>query len=243
MQIAYAQRHWRDGLIMDATDESPLAANGLALGDGLFETVAFRQNRLHDLDAHLRRLRTGLAFFGIAGVPTDDELVGACQQLLVGAPSGKTLRVRITVVRQGKRASTEIAYAPYLVPERVPPFRIASVIRPAGNPSARFKTLAYVDQLAAQREVGPMHTALLLNQWGRVACGAFGNVWALLDGRWVTPPVAEGALPGIERGKLLAAGRHQGLLTAEATIEPSALVGSRLLYTNSLISVRATGLA
>ena len=40
------------------------------------------------------------------------------------------------------------------------------------------------------------------------------NLAVRLDGRWWTPPVASGCLPGVERGRLLDAGRlHERLLT------------------------------
>ena len=42
--------------------------------------------------------------------------------------------------------------------------------------------------------------ALMLNTRGRLAEATVGNVFAVIDGVLVTPPAAEGALPGIARG-------------------------------------------
>ena len=41
----------------------------------------------------------------------------------------------------------------------------------------------------------------------------FGNIAALLDGQWVTPPLACGLLPGVGRAQALRAGRvREGVL-------------------------------
>lgn len=212
-------------------------ATGFGLGDGVFETIAFRQNRIEYARDHLARLRTALAYFAIAGAPDDDTLLVAIRDLLSGSPAGGTYRIRLTVVRLGQGASTEIAFAPYEAPHHLPPLKVATVIRPAGNPSSRFKTLAYADLLAGQREVGPGATALFLNQWGRVACATYGNVYALVDDCWVTPAVEEGALPGIVRGQLLRTSAYDGSKVLEGQVTVGDLRRSRLLYSNSLVGV------
>ena len=248
MSIAYAERHWRDGVIYQSVADAPgrlTVGTGFGLGDGVFETIAYscadlkiRQNWIEHARAHLRRLRGAVAFFEIAGVSDDETLLAAMEELLAGAPFGKTYRVRLTVARLGNGSTTEIAYAPYEAPGTLPPLKLSAVIRPAGNPSARFKTLAYADTLAGQREVGPGATALFLNQWGRVACATYGNIYALIDGTWVTPAVGEGALPGIIRQQLLDDGWYEGAAVVEGRLTLEALRFGQVLYSNSLVGVR-----
>ncbi len=45
--------------------------------------------------------------------------------------------------------------------------------------------------------------ALLVAPSGQVSEGTRTSVWALADGVWRTPPLADGGLPGVQRGHLL----------------------------------------
>ncbi len=45
--------------------------------------------------------------------------------------------------------------------------------------------------------------AILVNGRGEVSEGTRTTVWARLDGRWLTPPLASGGLAGVMRGHLL----------------------------------------
>jgi para-aminobenzoate synthetase/4-amino-4-deoxychorismate lyase len=47
---------------------------------------------------------------------------------------------------------------------------------------------------------------LLINTRGEITESTIANVAALLDGRWVTPPIGAGLLAGTERAALLADG-------------------------------------
>ena len=48
---------------------------------------------------------------------------------------------------------------------------------------------------------------LLWNAAGEITESTFGNIAALIDGRWVTPPLACGLLPGVGRAVALREGR------------------------------------
>ncbi len=236
MPFDYAARHWRDGLISagPSAPAKPASTTGFGLGDGVFETIAFRQNQLEHWDAHMARMREALAYFGLQGLPSDAELKAAALDLLGQAPFGKTQRLRITMARLGEGTTVEMVFAEHLESDAEVLFQKSSVLRPAQNPSSRYKTLGYTDLLAAQRKMPPKVTALLLNEWGRVACACYGNVYALVDGRWITPAVEEGALPGIIRGDLLAQGFLEGLPLVEGRLEWEKLSAAPWRFSNSM---------
>ena len=51
-----------------------------------------------------------------------------------------------------------------------------------------------------------MDDVLLTNVAGNVTESTIANVAALIGGRWVTPPIGEGLLPGVLRGRLVSDG-------------------------------------
>jgi branched-chain amino acid aminotransferase len=74
-----------------------------------------------------------------------------------------------------------------------------------------------------EAEAAGADDAVLLNTRGDVAEATAATIVLFLDGNWVTPRVADGALPGIARGLLLEAGHvveariaHGDLARAEA---------------------------
>ena len=75
----------------------------------------------------------------------------------------------------------------------------------AGQPDAAFKTGNYLPNIQARKQAiaHGADEALMLNQWGRIASAAAGNVIVETgDGQWLTPALAEGALPGIMLAQL-----------------------------------------
>lgn len=233
MPIEYARDYWQDGSFVSVGH--PAMYDGYGLADGVFETVAFRQNRLERWEAHVARLRRALDFFRLRVTHTEEALEASAKTLLEAAPPGRDYRLRITVARRGGGASVTMAYAP-IGPAPAGVVLVASdIIRVAGNPSSQFKTLAYVDHLVAQRDLATGQMALLCNQWGRVACATYANVFVERDGRWVTPSVAEGALPGVVRGEWLGEGAVEGQVEVEELRE------GRIFVTNSLMGRVAGG--
>ena len=235
MQIAYAEHYWQDGRLL--SEGRPAVLDGYGLADGVFETLAFRRGRLQRWPAHLARLREACAFFGLSLGYTDAELTAFAKTLLTTADLDRDYRLRLTVARRGSGSTVTMTYAGIDRPPDAVTLVLSSVIRTAGNPSARYKTLGYVDHVHAQRGLNPGEMALLCNQWGRVACAAYANVYALVDGVWVTPAVSEGALPGVVRGEVLAMGRLEGRSVREGTLRPEQLKGAPLRVSNSLIGL------
>jgi para-aminobenzoate synthetase/4-amino-4-deoxychorismate lyase len=79
----------------------------------------------------------------------------------------------------------------------------------AGDPFLRHKTTCREahERAFAEALAQACDEALLLNRAGGLADGSRNSVFAELDGRLITPPVAAGALPGVLRGVLIAQGR------------------------------------
>ncbi len=169
---------------------------------GLLETLAHDpETGFRHLDAHLDRLRASARYFGF----TYDE--GGVRDAIAKAVvevDGRA-RVRCVIQRDGSAQADASPMA------RTPgaPVRLA-LDEPRVDPSDPFlfhKTTIrrrYVD--AAARHPGA-DDVLLVNLRGEVTESTIANLAVRLDGRWWTPPLSSGLLPGVERAAALASGR------------------------------------
>ncbi len=217
---------WLNGELLPA-GEACLSAfdRGFALGDGLFETIRARALGPLWLEDHLARLREGAELFAIPLPLAEGAIARGLERLLAAAGFAESaLRLSLSRGPSEKRGlwpasspaqPTLLATVAALPPAR-PPLRLAvaeSTRRNERSPLSRIKSLNYGDNLLARREADASGAddALMMNGQGRIACATVGNVFLRLGGAWRTPAIAEGALPGLARRRLLR------LLAAEET--------------------------
>ena len=239
-------------------DDGPLSFDlsdrGLLLADGLFETFLAVDRRLFRRAAHLDRLLAGAEALGLA--VARDRLEADLDCLLGALPAGPAV-VRLTVTRgPGARGLQRPAAArPTVIVTRAPwsadlvfrPQRLVTttIRRNPTSPAARFKTLAYVDAIAAMAEAEACGAddALFLDTAGAVACSTMANVFAVFGDRLATPDLRHGALAGTTRGAILEIAADLGLATEVATLSPADLAAAdALVLTNAvrLVSPVAT---
>jgi branched-chain amino acid aminotransferase len=216
------------------------ADRGLTLGDGLFETVAVRGGTIMQLEAHLARLRQGCEVLQLP-FPADD-FTGAINAVCA-ANRLADAAIRITLTRGcGPRGLLPSSTTrPTLLigaeswPGSPPPARciVATVTRRnEHSPLARIKSTNYLDNVLARQEAAARgaNEAILLNSAGRVAETTISNLFIVRAGRVLTPPVADGALPGIMRALVMRA--YNGV-EAPLTVE-DIVAADGLFLTNSL---------
>ena len=229
-------------VIIDPSDR------GFALGDGLFETLYCQDGAPVHLDAHLARLAEGVKILGLplplAWSPT------RLAEALTATLAANGLRegvLRLTVTRgPGPRGlpppphptpTILISAAP--APPRPESARviIATVTRRnEGSPLSRIKSLNYLDNILAriEAEQACADDALLCNNRGMIAESTVSNVFAVIDDVLITPPIADGALPGVIRQKVCSLNAvEERSLTVDALAK-----ASEVFLTNSL-TVRA----
>ncbi len=192
---------------------------GLTLGDGVFETIAVAGGVPKRLSAHLERLRYGLEFLGFAEAPIDRELTSAVELVIAAnGLEGGLLRLTISrgpaargLIPPKTETPTVLVTAAPAGPPDPPPVRAiiaAATRRNEYSPLARLKTVNYLDNVIAAAEAAERGAddAILLNTAGRLAETTVANVFVVIEGRILTPPVADGALPGVVRADIVAAG-------------------------------------
>ena len=175
---------------------------GLTNDFELFETIyATRAQGCRHLERHLARLHTSAAYFGFCF----EE--GAIRQILRAACSGLPPegehRVRLALGQSGCSTVQAAALSPLSLPLRV---CIAPESTLSDNIFLRHKTTVRVQYDAAWRaaEAQGAFDMLFVNQHGELTEGGRSNVFIKLAGRWYTPPLSAGVLPGVMRSVLLA---------------------------------------
>jgi len=206
-----------------------LAVSGARHGEGLFETIRIRAGAPLRLAAHLERLAAGARFLDLDAPPDLDQVLGflGARTCCCGLANGVLHLVALD-------RHLQVTVAPW---EPAPPGRVALGVsgatrRYSGNPLNRFKTLSYLENrlLAREAERLGLFEVIAGNERGRLTDGSRTNLFLVKGGRLVTPPVADGALPGVARRVLLEAG-----LAQEAPLVPQDLENAEaILLTNSL---------
>ena len=168
----------------------------------LIETLRREDGEYPRLSGHLDRLRRSAAWLGFA---CDEALV---RQRLAAQPAKGIWRVRLTLDKAGAIEVQAFPLDDAPVTSRLA--LLAETRIDSGDPLRRLKTTArkvYDDALSILAPGSPVFDVVFLNERGEVAEGARSNVFVERDGCLLTPPLSSGALPGVLRGELLAAGR------------------------------------
>ncbi len=191
------------------------ADRGFTLGDGLYETMAVRGGRVCRFDAHMARLGDGAEILGLPIPVSHGDLAASMAQTLEanGIADGV---LRLTVTRgpaprglapPADPATTVLitAHATAAACQPVGAILATRARRNEHSALARCKRLGDLDAIVARAEAERrgMGEALLLNTAGRIAEATIANLFVVLDGALVTPPLTDGALPGVMRAAVI----------------------------------------
>jgi para-aminobenzoate synthetase/4-amino-4-deoxychorismate lyase len=167
----------------------------------IFETIhATREDGCRHLERHLARLQASAAYFGY---PFTEELaragaIAACAVLPANTPH----RLRLALQPDGEIVVHTAPLAPIEGPVEVllsdePVDSTALFARHKTNIRSRYDAA-----WKAADSVGAFDT-LFFNERGELAEGGRSSVFVRVGGRWYTPPLSSGVLPGVMRGVLL----------------------------------------
>jgi len=192
----------------------------------LIETMRVEvDGRILLLDRHMGRLRLSCAALER---PFHGDAIR--EQVLTAAGLARTpgpQRVRLLVDAQGQATvqATPLPDLPPLPGARLWPARLDS-----REPLLRYKTTRrhwYDAPTAWLAEHPAFFDVLLSNEKGELCEGSRSNVYLQLGGKWFTPPIDCGCLPGVQRAELLERG----------------LVEERLLYEDDFPRARGIRLS
>ena len=205
-----------DSRAEDEFDECLLKARFLTAldpGFALFETMlASRERGIRHLERHLQRLQTSAQALGFGFQRS--AIVDALEQHCASLAPGQDYRLRLDLHHDG---STRLLAARL---EALPPGPVRVLLQGQGRGAALRPSPGSVPQLAAfighkttlrqSYDDAIAHASrhgafdmLFFNAHGQLTEGARSNVFALVRGQWLTPPLGAGVLPGVMRSVLL----------------------------------------
>lgn len=189
---AMADGEWREWQLKQAFVQRASAPFAL------LETLGLADGCLRDVDDHLARMAQAARHFGY---PWDDRQVKGVLQRLVRQHVQGAWRVRLLLDAQGQTQAEA-----YTLPASAVRVRLQLADRAfneAHGEFVRFKTTRRAHYEAFAPTQAGVFDTLLWNAEGEITECTRGNVAFLLEGRWVTPPLRCGLLPGVGRARAL----------------------------------------
>ena len=223
---------------------------GLLLGDGVFETMLYKEKALVLYDLHIKRLNESLKkiFINfklnkkdyetkIINLIKKNNLVNKSSAVRITVTRGKSVR-GIDVVKDNALPTILISASPLENDLRLKPVRlgISDIRRNESSPLSNLKTLNYLDNIVAKKISMNQgyDDVIFLNSKNNICCCSTSNIFYLIRGKFYTPPLSDGVLNGTIRAKLIAKKK-----VAVKSIKLNNLLKcNEIFITNSIFGIR-----
>lgn len=185
---------------------------GLAYGDGVFETILVHSGVPVWWDEHWQRLLRGARVLNIS-TPDENKVRDACMQLLAGEDRC-VLKIILTRGSGGRGYAAPITQDPRIIVSLHP---VPVAIHDGVNLRWCETRLARQSQLAGIKHLNRLEQVMARNEWhdetffdglmcdteNRVVSATSANVFAKIEGQWLTPAVDQAGIAGIARAWVL----------------------------------------
>ncbi|RLA05658.1 MAG: aminodeoxychorismate lyase [Gammaproteobacteria bacterium] len=230
-----------------------ISDRGLQYGDGLFETIAYRNGTAEFLDAHLARLVLGCERLSIAFHQLEklrDELDLVCQYL---ATNDAVMKIIVTRCSGGRGYFTDNTVEPTRIisthsfPNDPDNYKITGVAliccqqNLAENTTlAGIKHLNRLEQVLARNEWNTLDVTegLMFDNHGNLIEGTMSNVFFVKSGLLYTPDLSKAGVAGIMRAEILRIAQKEGMIVEEVAITKTELATmDEVFICNSVIGI------
>lgn len=242
----HVQRVYLNGEFM-APAEATVSVfdRGFIFGDGIYEVIPAYHGRPFRWPEHLQRLNRNLAVMGIPR-PLDTACWEEVAAALLDVPGPVDLYLYLQVTRgvaprdhlfPARTEPTVFAYSNLLSP--VPAEQLEQGIAAITLPEIRWqrcdlKTTSLIANvwLRQQAEDAGAAEAILVRD-GEVTEGSATNVFAVMDGEVITPPLGNALLPGITRNLVVELMQRFGVGCREQALSREQLLSARECWITS----------
>jgi len=181
--------------------------HAVVVGDGVFETMRIVDGAAFALSRHLRRLDRSASGLGL-DEPDEDRIQAAVGEVLAADPSAGLLRITWSSGagpwgsgRGGGPGTLVVGTGPGNVWPPAERVHLVPWRRNEHGPLVGLKTTSYAENVMAlttAKRVG-CSEALFANTAGHLCEGTGTNVFLVIEGVLVTPPLSSGCLAGVTR--------------------------------------------
>lgn len=222
---------------------------GFAYGDGLFETIAWRQATPRLLDRHLARLTAGCRRLAL---PVPDAGMIRTQLASLGAGTRNGTAKLIVTRGPGPRGyrppslpapTLAIGFFPAAPGEPRPGAVAVTCTVPASENAvlAGIKTLGRLDNVMAQAQVMAVGAdeGIMFGGDGRLVGGTSSNLFLVRAGQLFTPAIGSAGVAGIMRDLVLEIAAGLGIPSVVGRLGTPDLAGAEEMFvTSSLVGIR-----
>ena len=242
-----------NGTLHSSADNLLVNNRSFLYGDGVFETVKIVNNRILFLEDHYFRLMASMRVVRME-IPMNFTLEYFEEQILVAVKGNNlsgAVRARITVYRNDggyylPKTNTvsflievvSIENTLYRIDNKTYEVDLYKDFYVAKQLLSSIKTTNKIINITGSifaKENG-LDNCLLLNDSKNVIEALQGNIFMVMDGKLITPPVSEGCLNGVMRKQILSlAKKIENLQVLEQPISPFDLQKAEELFITNVI--------
>jgi branched-chain amino acid aminotransferase len=217
---------------------------GLICGWGIFTTLRISRGEAFAYERHWRRLEKDAAIIHLP-MPYTAAKVRVHLHEVIRANSVTEGCARIYLVYNSvgfwqsaeERPPVDLIIYTAGLPERREVVRLAlrEHGRHAASPLSGVKTISWLNNVWAISEANKegFDEVVMLNERGEVAECTSANIFAVKEGKILTPPLNSGCLEGVTRGILLEIAPEAGLSVVEQSLRPEDLYSAEEVFISS----------
>jgi len=240
--------------ILLTNDKSPvnLPNRGLHFGDGIFETIIYKNSEIQFFDLHWNRLNEGLKTLRIELPFEKDALKAHLLQLVKRNTQNNAQRIKLTIWRDGKGKYTPIENsASYLIENELfhPPENqiinqafVSEKVRLHHHVYSHLKTISALTYVLAaiEKKERNIEELILLNQKNNIAEASSSNLffYNVLTRKWTTPPLSSGCISGVSRRHLMSQLEATGEYIEEQHLSLAELDENYALFSSNVTGVK-----
>jgi branched-chain amino acid aminotransferase len=203
-----------NGSVVDeATATIDIFDHGFTVGDGVFETIALRHGAVLVLTRHVARLVRSAVCLGLPR-PDPDEVRRAVELTAAANPTIGWGALRVTYTSGTGSVGSARSGGPttlVVAAREIPPYdglaEVITVPWPRNERGALtgIKTTSYAENALALADAHRQGAteAVFANTKGNLCEGSGSNVFVVINGQLVTPPLSSGCLGGISRALVI----------------------------------------